>query len=166
MYYIVNKLIVKKLFTDVDECDMQLHTCHSSAQCVNTNGGFECRCPEGSKSCKLSCMFDGSEIADGSAFSPPGQPCRRCTCNRGVMNCEEPRCNCSLPGIEQNKCCPQCDKQLACRHQELSDVILMHGERWSYQCQTCECLYGEIDCWEMNCPPLTCDNPSQVRHAN
>lgn len=37
----------------------------------------------------------------------------------------------------------------------------MHGERWSYQCQTCECLYGEVDCWEMKCPPLPCENPIQ-----
>lgn len=31
--------------------------------------------------------------------------------------------------------------------------------RWSYQCQTCECLHGEVDCWELKCPPLVCHNP-------
>lgn len=94
--------------------------------------------------------------------NPVGHPCRRCTCNYGVITCDDPKCNCSLPGAEENNCCPQCDKSKACVHQELTDVILMHGERWSYQCQTCECLHGEVDCWEMKCPPLLCDHPIQA----
>lgn len=100
-------------------------------------------------------------MAHGITLSPTGQPCKRCTCNYGVLVCEEPKCNCSMPGTELNKCCPQCDPQLACNHQELTNVRLMHGEKWSYQCETCECLYGEIDCWDMKCPPLPCENAIQ-----
>lgn len=76
------------------------------------------------------------------------------------MNCNLLyRCDCTLSINNHNDCCPQCNKQYACRHQELSGVILMHGEQWSYQCQTCECFYGDIDCFDMKCPPLLCDNP-------
>ncbi|XP_031339146.1 protein kinase C-binding protein NELL1-like isoform X5 [Photinus pyralis] len=151
------------LCQDVDECEQQIHTCHPSAQCINSDGGFWCSCPESrGPNCKLSCIFEGAEVEHGKTVSPVGQPCRRCECNYGVITCREPTCNCSLPGSGQNSCCPQCDRQLACKHQELSDVILMHGERWSYQCQTCECLYGEVDCWDMKCPPLLCDNPIQA----
>lgn len=29
---------------------------------------------------------------------------------------------------------------------------------WHFQCQTCECLNGEVDCWPMECPPVDCQN--------
>lgn len=59
------------------------------------------------------------------------------------------------------RCCPQCNPQFACRHQEMSSVIFMHGQTWIYQCRECKCFQGEIDCVDMNCPPLTCDNPQR-----
>lgn len=141
---------------------MNTHTCHETAICVNTDGGFKCACPpnRGAR-CQLSCKFEYGYIADGMTRSPRDEPCKTCTCNSGVLNCEQPKCNCSIPNAHLNKCCPQCDRQLSCSHQELTDVKLMHGEQWSYQCQTCECLNGEIDCWDMKCPPLPCDNPIQ-----
>lgn len=105
------------IFADIDECDKQQHTCHPSAQCVNLDGGFECQCPPNSRSCKHSCMFEDTEVEDGKSFSPPGKPCHRCSCNRGVLKCEEPKCNCSLPGARENNCCPQCDYSKACHHQ-------------------------------------------------
>jgi hypothetical protein len=39
-------------------------------------------------------------------------------------------------------CCPQCrsSKSQQCRHQEKSDVTFDSGQRWIYQCQSCECL--------------------------
>lgn len=164
-FFIIIKLN-KIILADIDECLEQSHTCHDTAQCVNTNGGFRCTCPpiEKSSNCRLNCMFDGSEIAHGITISPAGKPCQRCTCNYGVMTCEEPKCNCSLQGTHLNPCCPQCNPRFACSHQEITDVRFMHGEKWSYQCQTCECLSGEVDCWDMKCPPLpvTCDNPIQA----
>ncbi|KAI4463808.1 nel [Holotrichia oblita] len=147
-------------FPDVDECEMGTHTCHPSAQCSNTNGGFMCLCPPGRGSdCKYSCIYDGVEVQHGKTFSPRDKPCSNCTCNFGVVTCEKPTCDCSIPGNSQNICCPQCNPQLGCRHQELRNVILMHGEHWSYDCQHCECENGEIDCWDMQCPPLACANP-------
>ncbi|XP_069703335.1 protein kinase C-binding protein NELL1-like isoform X3 [Periplaneta americana] len=143
---------------DIDECQEGTHTCHPSARCVNNEGGFQCTCPKDrGPDCKLSCMFEGTEVGNGLTISPAGQPCRRCECSSGVISCKDPACDCS--GSVSDKCCPQCDPSAACRHQELKHVVFRSGERWIYQCQTCECLYGEIDCWAMECPPLTCSNP-------
>lgn len=69
------------------------------------------------------------------------------------------RCNCSLPNMSDNNCCPECNPRHSCRHQELRHVIFNHGDHWSFQCHTCECYKGEIDCMPMICPPLFCDNP-------
>ncbi|XP_076682026.1 protein kinase C-binding protein NELL1 isoform X3 [Andrena cerasifolii] len=153
---------------DIDECNDQTierrHTCHPSAKCVNTEGGYECVCPPQEdnhtvEECRLSCWFESREVANGETLAPAGNPCRRCTCKDGVITCRDPICDCSAPGSHRDKCCPQCDPAASCRHQELHHLVFRSGERWIYQCQTCECLYGEIDCWQMECPPVTCSNP-------
>ncbi|XP_018301700.1 protein kinase C-binding protein NELL1 [Mycetomoellerius zeteki] len=154
---------------DIDECnDLTIerrHTCHPTAKCVNTEGGYECVCPpakdleESGKECRLSCWFEDREVNNGDTLAPSGNPCRRCTCQDGVITCKDPVCDCSAPGSHRDKCCPQCNPAASCRHQELHHLVFRSGERWIYQCQTCECLYGEIDCWQMECPPVTCSNP-------
>ncbi|XP_017893222.2 LOW QUALITY PROTEIN: protein kinase C-binding protein NELL1-like [Ceratina calcarata] len=153
---------------DIDECNDQTierrHTCHPTANCVNTEGGYECVCPPQEDNhtmveCRLSCWFENRELKNGETLAPAGNPCRRCTCKDGVITCRDPICDCSAPGSHRDKCCPQCDPAASCRHQELHHLVFRSGERWIYQCQTCECLYGEIDCWQMECPPVTCSNP-------
>ncbi|XP_046142861.1 protein kinase C-binding protein NELL1-like isoform X4 [Osmia bicornis bicornis] len=153
---------------DIDECNDQTierrHTCHPSAKCVNTEGGYECVCPpqednHTAEECRLSCLFENQEVKNGETLAPAGNPCRRCTCKDGVITCRDPVCDCSAPGSHRDKCCPQCDPAASCRHQELHHLVFRSGERWIYQCQTCECLYGEIDCWQMECPPVSCSNP-------
>ncbi|XP_071871639.1 protein kinase C-binding protein NELL1 isoform X1 [Bombus fervidus] len=153
---------------DIDECNDQTierrHTCHPSAKCVNTEGGYECVCPvqednRTMEECRLSCWFENREVRNAETLAPAGNPCRRCTCKDGVITCKDPICDCSAPGSHRDKCCPQCDPAASCRHQELHHLVFRSGERWIYQCQTCECLYGEIDCWQMECPPVTCSNP-------
>ncbi|KAL1505440.1 hypothetical protein ABEB36_005009 [Hypothenemus hampei] len=143
---------------DVDECEDAKHTCHPSAQCRNTQGGFECFCPSESVDCRYSCIYEGREIAHGMTVQSKSNPCLSCTCKKGVVTCEKPKCDCKKSS-SSDVCCPECDARYSCRHQELTNLILPHGELWSYQCQTCECLYGEIDCWELKCPPLMCSNP-------
>ncbi|XP_070164643.1 protein kinase C-binding protein NELL1 isoform X2 [Polyergus mexicanus] len=154
---------------DIDECnDLTIerrHTCHPTAKCVNTEGGYECVCPlatnleETAEECRLNCWFKGREINNGDTWTQDENSCRRCTCQDGVITCKDLVCDCSAPGSHRNKCCPQCNPAASCRHQELHHLVFRSGERWIYQCQTCECLYGEIDCWQMECPPVTCSNP-------
>ncbi|CAD6230594.1 GSCOCG00006837001-RA-CDS, partial [Cotesia congregata] len=151
---------------DIDECNDQTlekrHTCHPTARCVNTDGGYECACSHQEtplNECSLNCWYEDREIENGEVFAPAGNPCRQCTCKDGVVTCRDPICDCSSPRSRRDKCCPQCDPAASCRHQELHHLVFRSGERWIYQCQTCECLYGEIDCWQMECPPVTCSNP-------
>ena len=97
------------------------------------------------------------EVADGEEAVPPGRPCERCSCSRGVLACRGPQCDCEGSGSGSGSgragvgprphrppraCCPQCDPAASCRHQELHHVVFRSGERWIYQCQTCECLVG------------------------
>lgn len=144
---------------DIDECYLDTHSCHATARCVNTQGHFECVCPSAeersssgtlaalssigaSRDCRLSCVFEDSEIPDGGQISPRNQPCKVCTCSKGVISCVEPPCNCSTwrRGSGRDLCCPQCDPKESCQHQELKHVTFRSGEQWIYQCQTCECL--------------------------
>lgn len=111
-------------------------------------------------------MFEGSEVANNAVITPAGQPCRTCKCINGVITCRDTKCDCSkreaskwVPVFQKyslvkfhfftrsrlffpsrDRCCPQCDPRAACTHQELRHVIFTSGERWIYQCQTCECL--------------------------
>ena len=144
---------------DINECEDMTHSCHSTATCINTDGHFECECsdlhtiksslntvksrdvPE--SKCK-SCMFEGNEILDQATIRPRNQPCSSCTCSKGVITCSEDPCDCSKwRGSEESKlCCPQCDPEQSCQHQELKHVTFKSGEQWIYQCQTCECLVG------------------------
>lgn len=79
-------------------------------------------------------------MMNGETVPQAGNPCRSCTCKNGVVTCKDPVCDCSAPGSRTDKCCPQCDPAASCRHQDLHYLIFRSGERWIYQCQTCECL--------------------------
>lgn len=84
-------------------------------------------------------MFEDVEIADGGQIAPHNQPCKICTCDKGVISCRDRACDCSKGG-KKDPCCPQCGKQEMCTHQELKHVQFKSGEQWIYRCQTCECL--------------------------
>ena len=42
-----NENLKKITVSDIDECAADLHNCPSPAECRNTDGSFECHCPEG-----------------------------------------------------------------------------------------------------------------------
>ncbi|XP_037870870.1 protein kinase C-binding protein NELL1 isoform X2 [Bombyx mori] len=153
---------------DVDECTEGSHTCHHSARCVNIDGGFRCECF--TENCELSCSWQGRVVSEGATWREAGG-CRVCTCAAGVAACARATCACdaddnvtatfqldllstaasaSLVSAPAS-CCPHCDARYHCRHQEMHHVTFRSGERWLYQCQICECLLGEVDCWEPEC---------------
>lgn len=86
------------------------------------------------------CWFENREVNNGETVALAGNPCRRCTCQDGVVTCRDPICDCSAPESHRDTCCPQCNPEASCRHQELHHLVFRSGERWIYQCQTCECL--------------------------
>ncbi|XP_041972767.1 protein kinase C-binding protein NELL1-like [Aricia agestis] len=146
---------------DVDECAEGFHTCAPSARCVNTDGGFRCECD--ADNCDLSCSWQGGVVSDGARWAEAGG-CRACSCRAGVARCERALCACDIDNttlslassdmsaaLAPAACCPHCDERFHCRHQEMHHVRFRSGERWLYQCQICECLLGEVDCWEPAC---------------
>ncbi|XP_076060602.1 protein kinase C-binding protein NELL1-like isoform X1 [Oratosquilla oratoria] len=145
---------------DVDECHSGTATCHASATCVNTEGSFSCTC-DNTTSCSLACVVDGEEKDNGDVWTPEGSPCAQCVCNEGRVTCDRFMCDCSDPRVNVS-CCPHCDPRASCSHQQEAHVSFRSGQRWIYQCQTCECLYGEVDCWPLECPPPHCENPQHI----
>ncbi|KAF2343601.1 VWFC domain, partial [Trinorchestia longiramus] len=111
-----------------------------------------------SESCSLSCVVDGHERHHGEMWTPTHAPCSQCLCNAGLITCDKFICDCSSPHLDI-QCCPHCDSRAACKHQELPHVSFRSGQRWIYQCQTCECLFGEVDCWPLECPTPHCHFP-------
>ncbi|XP_059811178.1 EGF-containing fibulin-like extracellular matrix protein 2a [Hypanus sabinus] len=41
---------------DEDECELDVHSCQPSQQCVNTAGGYDCRCPDGYQKVGTECI--------------------------------------------------------------------------------------------------------------
>ncbi|XP_015913510.1 protein kinase C-binding protein NELL2 isoform X1 [Parasteatoda tepidariorum] len=139
---------------DIDECLTGSHTCDLSSLCVNDDGGYHCECLENS-SCSLNCLYYGEERLHGESWQ--SESCTICHCKKGIVSCEPVECDCTKRDYE---CCPHCDHASTCQHQETTQSF-HNGDQWIYQCQTCECLHNEIDCWDLECPPVTCDNPIQ-----
>ncbi|XP_028406421.1 fibrillin-3-like [Dendronephthya gigantea] len=72
--------------TDVDECRLGNHTCHSQATCRNTNGSFTCTCNEGYTGNGTTCEDINECVAAPRKCSGAGQECFnfpgafRCNC--------------------------------------------------------------------------------------
>lgn len=156
LYMLPAECLQNGLFPDIDECEESRHTCHSSAQCVNKDGGFECSCPRESVDCRYSCVYEEREVAHGITVQSKFNPCMSCTCRKGVISCEEPKCDCTKSSSDA--CCPQCDSRHACRHQELNDVLFMHGERYVFALFWWALLFSHLD--------QILDGPTSVKPAN
>ncbi|XP_043204643.1 protein kinase C-binding protein NELL1-like isoform X4 [Amphibalanus amphitrite] len=141
---------------DVDECSENLHTCDPQATCVNTNGSYTCECV--GLQCTNNCTVGDEVHPHGSSWPDSERACHTCLCLDGVTTCQPRPCDCSDPDVDVT-CCPKCDSSSGCFHQTRPNVRFRNGDRWLHQCQLCECLAGEIDCWQQQCPPVACSNP-------
>ncbi|XP_075357949.1 von Willebrand factor C and EGF domain-containing protein [Mycteria americana] len=56
------------------------------------------------------CNYQGRKVVNGQTFTPEGQPCTRCTCQRGEVSCEKRLCprSCAEPATLPAACCPPC----------------------------------------------------------
>ncbi|XP_041350978.1 protein kinase C-binding protein NELL2-like [Gigantopelta aegis] len=150
------------LCLDINECigEGGGHTCHPSMQCVNTEGSYECKC-KNTNTCLETCLFEGAEHSDGDTWQSSVDSCLTCTCKAGVATCHKMACDCSQADVDYD-CCPHCNQSAQCQHQEF-ELLMQNGEQWIFQCQTCECLHGEVDCWPIECPSAACQNMVQEK---
>ncbi|XP_062867718.1 EGF-containing fibulin-like extracellular matrix protein 2 [Trichomycterus rosablanca] len=71
---------------DVDECELGLHNCQPSQECINTVGTFTCQCPDGYSKIGVECV-DIDECryryCQHRCINVPGS--FRCTCDPGFQ---------------------------------------------------------------------------------
>ncbi|XP_070541388.1 protein kinase C-binding protein NELL2-like isoform X2 [Ptychodera flava] len=146
---------------DIDECspkNKKGHTCHSDMTCVNEEGGYQCQCNDIDQ-CHGKCMYKGQEKHNGEKFKPDDK-CYSCTCKDGKADCKPDVCDCSSDTVDL-ECCSHCNFNGQCLHQE-NPVVYDSGDKWTYQCQTCQCQNGRIDCVDKSCADLPCEETVSV----
>ena len=89
------------------------------------------------------CVVNKVERPHGDVWTPPGSECSKCLCSEGTVTCDRIVCNCTDPKVDL-ACCPQCDPRASCSHQIQPNLTFNSGQRWIYQCQTCECLVSVV----------------------
>uniref|UniRef100_A0A670IFN9 Neural EGFL like 1 n=1 Tax=Podarcis muralis TaxID=64176 RepID=A0A670IFN9_PODMU len=141
---------------DIDECALRTHTCWNDSACVNLAGGFDCLCPSG-PSCTGDCTHEGGLKRNGQVWTLKKDRCSVCSCKDGKIFCRRTTCDCQNPSVDFF-CCPECDTRVTsqCLDQN-GHKLYRSGDNWTYSCQQCRCLEGEVDCWPLACPTLTCD---------
>ncbi|XP_070576623.1 kielin/chordin-like protein [Ptychodera flava] len=102
------------------------------------------------------CMVNGVEFADGESWVSDINPCLSCSCRNGVENCIEIRCaipeSCAQVVTLPGQCCPLCQ---GCAY---NGVTYKNGETFQpigQPCETCTCESGNLNCYQMTCPPET-----------
>ncbi|KAM4617488.1 protein kinase C-binding protein NELL1 isoform 3-T3 [Discoglossus pictus] len=141
---------------DIDECALRIHTCWNDSACVNLEGGFDCLCPSG-PSCTGDCPHEGGLKRNGQVWTLKEDRCSVCSCKDGRIYCRRTACDCQNPSVDLF-CCPECDTRETSQCLDQDGHKLYHsGDNWTYSCQQCRCLEGEVDCWPLSCPTLTCE---------
>ncbi|XP_034273146.1 protein kinase C-binding protein NELL1 isoform X2 [Pantherophis guttatus] len=141
---------------DIDECALNTHTCWNDSACVNLAGGFDCLCPSG-PSCTGDCPYEGGLKRNGQVWTLKKDRCSVCSCKDGKIFCRRTACDCENLSVDFF-CCPECDTRVTsqCLDQN-GHKLYRSGDNWTYSCQQCRCLEGEVDCWPLACPALNCD---------
>ncbi|XP_069779797.1 protein kinase C-binding protein NELL1-like [Narcine bancroftii] len=141
---------------DIDECATGMHSCWNDSVCVNLEGGYDCRCPFG-EHCTGDCPHDEGLKRNGQVWTLKDDRCSVCSCQDGKIFCRRTVCDCRNPNVDLF-CCSECDTRMTsqCLHQN-GHLIYRSGDSWTYSCQQCRCLQGEVDCWPLTCPALSCE---------
>ncbi|XP_015785280.2 protein kinase C-binding protein NELL1-like isoform X2 [Tetranychus urticae] len=164
---------------DLDECNEGIDTCDENTICVNTEGSYRCDCPStissssqsqlqslsslssssSSSSCSQDCVYLGQRRSHNETWESEIDSCSQCSCSSGVTNCSKLECDCSNPNHVNIDCCPKCQTTADCVDQENDKLKYKNGENWLYKCKSCQCSFGEVDCYDIDCPPVQCNNP-------
>ncbi|GAB5577669.1 protein kinase C-binding protein NELL1 isoform X3 [Prionailurus iriomotensis] len=141
---------------DIDECALRTHTCWNDSACINLAGGFDCLCPSG-PSCSGDCPHEGGLKRNGQVWTLKEDRCSVCSCKDGKIFCRRTACDCQNPSVDLF-CCPECDTRVTsqCLDQN-GHKLYRSGDNWTHSCQQCRCLEGEVDCWPLTCPNLSCE---------
>ncbi|KAL8222564.1 UNVERIFIED_CONTAM: hypothetical protein K2H54_077444, partial [Gekko kuhli] len=107
-----------------------------------------------------SCLYEGQKHANRQTFTPPSEPCQRCSCLHGNVACAPLACPpapCASPVHRPGQCCPECP---VCQHagQEYPE-----GAQWLSSldpCQQCSCVNGEPACDPVPCEDTLCTHPA------
>ncbi|XP_067325493.1 kielin/chordin-like protein [Anolis sagrei] len=125
----------------------------------------KCTHPEAPKapSCCPSCdgcLYKDHSYTNGQTFTPPSDPCKRCSCLRGNVLCAPvlcPQVSCANPRHEPGQCCPRCPA--ICQH---AGREYGEGKQWISSldpCQRCSCTGGETSCESVPCKETLCSHP-------
>uniref|UniRef100_A0AAY4EB03 Neural EGFL like 2 n=1 Tax=Denticeps clupeoides TaxID=299321 RepID=A0AAY4EB03_9TELE len=146
----------KRCETDVDECKSGKNGCANDTVCFNLDGGYDCRCPHG-HNCTGDCIHDNKVKHNSQIWVLENDRCSVCSCQTGLVMCRRMVCDCENPTVDLF-CCPECDSRLSsqCLHQN-GLLTYSSGDSWVENCQQCQCLQGEVDCWPLSCPSVDCE---------
>uniref|UniRef100_A0AAR2JSW5 Neural EGFL like 2 n=1 Tax=Pygocentrus nattereri TaxID=42514 RepID=A0AAR2JSW5_PYGNA len=135
---------------DIDECETGRHNCANDTVCFNMDGGYDCRCPHG-KNCTGDCVHEGKVKHNRQIWVLDDDRCSVCSCQTGLVMCRRMVCDCENPTVDVS-CCPECDPRLTsqCLHQN-GLLTYNNGDTWVENCQQCQCMRGEVDCWPVPC---------------
>ncbi len=147
--------------------------------CTCNNGNSDCQvetCPvvdcerlqkvEGQccKTCKLKpgegdCHFNSTTYKSGDTFEDPADACLLCQCAMSEIACGKPgvcpAVDCPSPYLEEGGCCPVCPDVAICNYE---NKLYQSGEFWKpTDCESCECVNGEVLCLVSDCAPVPCD---------
>ncbi|KAL0963113.1 hypothetical protein UPYG_G00349860 [Umbra pygmaea] len=138
---------------DIDECETGRHSCANDTVCFNVDGGYDCRCPHG-KNCSGDCNHDDKHKHNGQIWVLDNDRCSVCSCQSGLVMCRRMVCDCETSTADLF-CCPECDPRLSsqCLHQS-GLITYSSGDTWIEDCQQCQCMNAEVDCWPLACPPM------------
>uniref|UniRef100_A0A6Q2YQE5 Neural EGFL like 2 n=1 Tax=Esox lucius TaxID=8010 RepID=A0A6Q2YQE5_ESOLU len=146
----------KRCETDINECKTGRNTCANDTTCFNLEGGYDCRCPHG-RNCSGDCIHDNKVKHNRQIWVLENDRCSVCSCQTGQVMCRRMVCDCENPTADLF-CCPECDPRLSslCLHQN-GLLTYGSGDTWVDNCQQCQCLQGQVDCWPLSCPPVDCE---------